>query len=854
MRIRTKFLIIFWALSLAPLFALGLLGYLKGEELIRQHLGSLFQQKAEVATLDIDRELYTLFQTTQGWGSLQVLQQGVASNDVDLGIHLFLHARGQEFPDLASAVVTDDHGKFIAGFDRHSKAPPLDQAEIEKTLKSDTAIAQDAHWDPELQMAIVTFYAPIPDVLFPKKVAGVLRCEWSLGDIFGTVQRRFKEMSKSGRSDLMIINKSGLLLSAPSDLEYKPFQANLVSLGFTAAKEATEAPRGGSGYTAEHLVGGKDYLAGFSKEIGYRHFAGFGWAAVVIQDTATAFAPIYQLQRAASLVALLVLLVVGFFSLVIARRMSLPVVRVSKAAERVAQGDFEVEIAAGSHDEIGTLIAAFNKMVRDLRGQRSQLVDKDYVDSIIANMLDALIVLTPEGQIKTVNSATLKMLDYSENELVDQPFQILVKEPWEEVSKLVVRPPDDDASGSTAEAFLADVLGRQDEDDGGETKAGPSEAFLTFIRHDGSELPVSFSGSTLVGPGGLVDGIICIARDITLRKQTEEALRQAKEAAEEANKSKSQFLANMSHELRTPLNAIIGYSEMLREDAEDAGEETAVSDLDKVLAAARHLLALINDILDLSKIEAGRLEIYCETFDLQQLVRDVVSTVQPLIEKNANVLEVKVDPSITEVYADLTRVRQVLFNLLSNASKFTKEGTINLDVWPEKVDGLDWFYMRVKDSGIGMTEEQLAKLFQEFSQADASTTRKYGGTGLGLAISRKLCHMMGGDIKVASEYGKGSSFTVQVPAHVTTGKEETSIEASKPPSQGAGSVEATQTVEDEAAKVKAESGSSSSAESATDDDGKEAKEESPAEKDATPQEAEEPSEASSAAGGNPSSS
>ncbi|HKI86282.1 MAG TPA: ATP-binding protein, partial [Thermoanaerobaculia bacterium] len=221
---------------------------------------------------------------------------------------------------------------------------------------------------------------------------------------------------------------------------------------------------------------------------------------------------------------------------------------------------------------------------------------------------------------------------------------------------------------------------------------------------------------------------------------------------------------------------------------------------------ARHLLALINDILDLSKIEAGRLEIYCESFDLQQLVRDVVSTVQPLIEKNANVLEVKVEPSLSEVYADLTRVRQVLFNLLSNASKFTREGTINLDVWPETVDGQQRFFMRIKDSGIGMTEEQLAKLFQEFSQADASTTRKYGGTGLGLAISRKLCNMMGGEIKVTSEYGKGSAFTVELPLHVTTGKEETSVDAAKPADPGAGSVEATQLAEDEAAKVKAESG------------------------------------------------
>ncbi|HKI83610.1 MAG TPA: HAMP domain-containing protein, partial [Candidatus Krumholzibacteria bacterium] len=499
MRIRTKFLMIFWALSLVPLFALGLLGYLKGEELIRQHLGSLFQQKAEVATRDIDRELFTLFQTTQGWSSLQILQEGVVIQDVDGKIQTFLYARGREFPGLVSAVVTEPSGKYIAGFDRHAKTS-LDIQEIEKSVKNGKPEAEDIHWDPGLKEAIVTFYSPIPDIYPPHKPIGVLRCEWSLADIFSTVQKRFREMAKSGRSDLLIIRRDGLLLSAPPDLEYKPFQTNMVKVGFKAAKQATEAAPGASGYTAEHFPGGKDYLAGYSSEIGYRRFAGFGWAALVIQDTATAFAPIYQLQRAASLVALLVLLVVGYLSLVIARRMSLPVVKVSKAAAQVAQGDFEVEVETRTHDEIGTLISAFNKMVRDLRQQRSQLVDKDYVDSIIANMLDALVVLSPEGRIKTVNSATLKMLDYSEKELVDQPFQILIKEPWEEVEKLVVRP-DDEGSGSTAEAFLAGVLGRQKEETEQDSSSEPSEAFLTFIRQDGSEIPVSFSGSILVGAG-----------------------------------------------------------------------------------------------------------------------------------------------------------------------------------------------------------------------------------------------------------------------------------------------------------------------------------------------------------------
>ena len=243
-------------------------------------------------------------------------------------------------------------------------------------------------------------------------------------------------------------------------------------------------------------------------------------------------------------------------------------------------------------------------------------------------------------------------------------------------------------------------------------------------------------------------------------------LERAVTAAKDANQAKSSFLAKMSHELRTPMNAIIGYSEMLLEDATDGGDQRTADDLRKILSAARHLLGLINDVLDLSKIEAGKMQLYLETFDLQTLVHEVSSTIAPLVEKRKNQLVVNCSPSIGSMYGDATKIRQTLLNLLSNASKFTENGRIELNIDREISDNQVWVVMDVTDTGIGMTEEQMGRLFRAFTQADASTSSKFGGTGLGLAISKQFAQMMGGDVTVKSTPGVGSTFTVRVPARV----------------------------------------------------------------------------------------
>lgn len=255
-------------------------------------------------------------------------------------------------------------------------------------------------------------------------------------------------------------------------------------------------------------------------------------------------------------------------------------------------------------------------------------------------------------------------------------------------------------------------------------------------------------------------------------KTTLADLKVAVRAAEVANQTKSQFLATMSHELRTPLNAIIGYTELLLEDATDMGLASFVEDLNRVLSSGKHLLSLINDILDLSKIEAGRIELYLEDADIYPLLISIKDLITPVIEKNNNRLVLNCPVDLGIIHTDVTRLSQSLINLLSNAAKFSENSQITLSAYRDKTAEGDWFRFVVQDTGIGMTAEQLSKLFQAFTQADASTTRKYGGTGLGLHITKRFCQMLGGDISVTSEVGKGSSFTIRLPAVSKSGVEK----------------------------------------------------------------------------------
>lgn len=319
-----------------------------------------------------------------------------------------------------------------------------------------------------------------------------------------------------------------------------------------------------------------------------------------------------------------------------------------------------------------------------------------------------------------------------------------------------------------SQAGWADAIHPEDRDRTVRTWSRAVAAGTTYTtdhrlrRADGEWRHMAVQGVPILDGAGQVREWVGTHTDVTERRHAEEALAAAKDAAEAANRSKSAFLANMSHELRTPLSAVIGYSEMLEEEVEELGQPHLLADLKKIETNARHLLRLINDVLDLSKIEANKMSSYAEDFDVAALARDAVGTVDALVQKKGNTLKLELADDLGTMHSDVVKLRQCLFNLVSNAAKFTENGVITLSI--SRVG--DWMAFRVADNGIGMSEEQLSRLFQRFEQADGSTTRNFGGTGLGLALTRAFCRLLGGEVTVESKLGEGTAFTLRIPAAI----------------------------------------------------------------------------------------
>jgi signal transduction histidine kinase/CheY-like chemotaxis protein len=553
----------------------------------------------------------------------------------------------------------------------------------------------------------------------------------------------------------------------------------------------------GVGMIATGLQGGQFLSA-------YAPIPTLGWLVFVEQPLGEAFAPLQ-----ASIIRSIILFALGLglsvlASVVLARRMVAPIRTLQAGAARIGAGDLGHRIQVRTGDELEALGEEFNRTAAQLQESYADLEQKveartrelskaleevralSEVGRAVSSTLDLETVLTTivsrATQLSGTDAGVMFEYDESAEEFFLRATQNFEEEAVEALRNTRLR------KGEGAVGRVAVTRGPVQIPDILDESAYRSRLRDVLVRSGYRALlavPLLREEHILGGlvvarkapgefPADVIDLLTAFATQSALAIQNARLFREIEEKGRQleiASKHKSQFLANMSHELRTPMNAIIGVTEMLLEDARALGQEDQIEPHERILRAGKHLLALINDILDLSKIEAGKMELHLESFAITPLVEDVVTTIRPLAEKNGNRVEVDCSADLGTMRADAMRVRQALLNLASNANKFTERGVITIAVRRRGEDGREWVSVAVSDTGIGLTADQVAKLFEEFTQADASTTRKYGGTGLGLAISRRFCRMMGGDITVESTPGRGSTFTIRLPAEVQTAEE-----------------------------------------------------------------------------------
>jgi signal transduction histidine kinase/CheY-like chemotaxis protein len=477
-------------------------------------------------------------------------------------------------------------------------------------------------------------------------------------------------------------------------------------------------------------------------------------------------------------------------SLAYAAHLVQPIQALRSAVKKVARGDLSARAKVHSRDEIESLAKAFNEMTETILARNRMVESVSFAAQKFLSVVETdavLRVLERIGQATGVHRAYILRIDTTEGEL-----RAATEEEWTSKHSGAKGeqwdhfPWPNEAGGSSIQLLEQGQIVTAKPAEMAPSMRDSMDSRIRSIIH----APIVVMGSWwgVIGLEDFVkdrdwgeaerDSLRAIAEMLgasIIRKRVQEAMLAAKEAAEEANRAKSAFLANMSHELRTPLNAIIGYSEMLQEDAQEAGQAQTIADLGKIIFSGKHLLSLINDVLDLSKIEAGKTELRMEPFMAGAILNEVIDTAEALARTNHNKLVGRCEFSKVTMMTDRVKFRQVLLNLLSNACKFTENGTITVDVTLSELEGELWIHWQVRDTGIGISQSQRNKLFLPFSQVDQSTTREYGGSGLGLAISQRLCQMMGGYIDVESEPGNGSTFTIHLPVQPRQGVAEKSL-------------------------------------------------------------------------------
>ncbi len=736
MSIQTKLIALFLCLSLTPMILVALFTYKDQKETLIQDVGQSLEETAYQSMGMIDEMIFDSTRQLQQWGRSPEIIKANIYFFPKLSQHFssWVHQSGK----FSFLYLLDPNGIILAASDSTLVGKNIGKEPWFSRLQTHSGVqVLEVDQAPIIETFSLLMCSPIRKNHSKKSHWGTL-CGQITPTVFKDLLQRLSRMHKKSLGELKsaLVRGNGNIVTQTIEPK-EGLQIKWAEISGVATREENLLeffwPKANKWLKRDWS--GKEWLLGHARSRGFKDFQSLDWGMIYFKEPRGILLPLMKFGETMVWFGSLVGVIVFGLAFYVSRKISIPILELTEASRKIGKGAFEKPVAISTRDEIGDLAKAFNRMGEKLRQSTQELIQtRDFTSNVISSIRDALIVLDSHGHIQEMNVAAQNLLGYAEGELSGQSVKSLIPDLVDIQHEGVLK-------------LLLELFTTQGNID------------IVFLAKNGEDVPVTLSGGTVWDretPGKIL-GMVLVAKNIIDRLEIEQQLLEARDQAEEGARIKSQFLAVMSHEIRTPMNGIIGMTRLLLETPLTGDQQLFA---ETVRGSSEALLAIINDVLDFSKIEAGKLEIEIIEFDLRLVVEETIELLAERAYGKGLELTGIVDPRVpNRLYGDPGRIRQVLLNLLGNAIKFTDQGEVSVEVRLEILEKEKGrLHFEVQDTGVGISLEAQSRLFEPFSQADSSTTRKYGGTGLGLAICKNLVNLMGGEIGVTSQEDQGSMF------------------------------------------------------------------------------------------------